>query len=1180
MNLPASANASGQRPRREAVRRLRPLRALFVFLCLIALLFAVALWRLVQHGLPLDFLQARIEQTLEAQFPHRQISIDTPRLAWDDKTASLLLQLRNVRLSADGKAPAAQFDSLLLGVNPRALLRQRIRLDHVIVIGGFMEVQRRQDSAFDFPLATTTHTQGAQDAQKASAPAGFFSPALLPAMVGRLAQTHPILAELQRLEIRNGELRFRAQASETSLNLRALNLELQRSRHDLGWQIATRVQSNADIWHLQAQGRQSLANGSGEIRLQLENLMPSRLARLQDLVSTPPLLRALQLPLRGQISLRFDAGGALHAAEMEMDMGKGAIHLADFAPLRERSIALDSGRLRGRYDADENRLLLDEAHFLAPANRISLNGSISLDAANMPKRLELQGEDLRVHIAGITEAAVPIERLDMQADVHLPNADLTRAELHLERLRLLLPAARSVNISGSIIEAPQSPQLRLAISAEELNKDEMMSLWPLPLETATRDWVRAHASEAMLRDIRIRLNMDGGALAATLQEGRPLAENSLFMETGVHALVLDYLPPLPPIRNAEGGLRLRDNRFDAWAETASVQASANTPDIALNELEFSVTDTSITDPPSTTRLSFRGEANALLTLLQGEFIGLGQKDASIDAMQSAGTITGDLTLAMRLYDEIEPQHLDLAVTAGGANLLLPVAESDYALSKADLDFTANLEALSATGTAHINDVPVTLAYHKNTAADEDGAVAIHIDGRLDSTRLQRLGVKPPLQPDGRIPVSLELQGDRDGIHAGDLHMDLTPAGFATPMLGWHKPKGQRASLRMHLGFADDDSVTVSDLRLHGEDVEVQGALRLNAQGRLQRADFPVLRIGADTSLALRAQRRQDGLLALDVSGQSLDLRDMVDDILGGEGMFGSEKDGGGEEEEASEKNMVETLIGGRMDRLLAHDGIALEDARFFLRQAGDHVKELQLDARLNGETFQLRLQPADEADNAGATGGGRRLRIFSGDGGATLKGLDLYPHVSGGILHMDAEVSPIGAPLLIRGTITGSEYRVTNAPGFARLLSLASLSGIADLLTQSGIFFRKLELPFEMTAERINLLDGDMSGPSLGLTLRGEINHITEQVDLHGALVPSYVLNSLLGNIPLLGELIVGRQGEGIFGVTFLISGPVDDVSIVANPFSVLTPGILRRLTEFGDTPPQQTDEEDPPAKP
>ena len=64
-------------------------------------------------------------------------------------------------------------------------------------------------------------------------------------------------------------------------------------------------------------------------------------------------------------------------------------------------------------------------------------------------------------------------------------------------------------------------------------------------------------------------------------------------------------------------------------------------------------------------------------------------------------------------------------------------------------------------------------------------------------------------------------------------------------------------------------------------------------------------------------------------------------------------------------------------------------------------------------------------------------------------------------------------------------------------------------------------------------------------------------------MVPAYGINSMLGAVPILGDLLASRKGEGVFGVTYSMKGPLADPGLMVNPLSVLTPGILRRIFEF-----------------
>ena len=68
------------------------------------------------------------------------------------------------------------------------------------------------------------------------------------------------------------------------------------------------------------------------------------------------------------------------------------------------------------------------------------------------------------------------------------------------------------------------------------------------------------------------------------------------------------------------------------------------------------------------------------------------------------------------------------------------------------------------------------------------------------------------------------------------------------------------------------------------------------------------------------------------------------------------------------------------------------------------------------------------------------------------------------------------------------------------------------------------------------------------------------EVAIKGTLVPLFGINSVLGFIPLLGDLLVSKPGEGIIGRTYTVAGNADEPRVSVNPLSMVTPGILRRI--------------------
>ena len=147
-----------------------------------------------------------------------------------------------------------------------------------------------------------------------------------------------------------------------------------------------------------------------------------------------------------------------------------------------------------------------------------------------------------------------------------------------------------------------------------------------------------------------------------------------------------------------------------------------------------------------------------------------------------------------------------------------------------------------------------------------------------------------------------------------------------------------------------------------------------------------------------------------------------------------------------------------------------------------------------------------------------------------------------------------------------ADFHIIRAPALTHLVSILSLTGIVEALQGQGLAFTELEVPFTRHEGVISLLEARANGISLGFTASGKIYSYAEIVDIEGTLVPAYAINSVLGNIPVLGSIFSGgEKGGGIFAATYKITGPTESPKIEVNPLSVLAPGFLRKLFGFLD---------------
>ncbi len=143
-----------------------------------------------------------------------------------------------------------------------------------------------------------------------------------------------------------------------------------------------------------------------------------------------------------------------------------------------------------------------------------------------------------------------------------------------------------------------------------------------------------------------------------------------------------------------------------------------------------------------------------------------------------------------------------------------------------------------------------------------------------------------------------------------------------------------------------------------------------------------------------------------------------------------------------------------------------------------------------------------------------------------------------------------------------NNFKVKEVPVLAKLLTLASLQGIADVLTGEGIRFSDFEMDYDSLGNTTNINELYAIGPAISLMMEGYIVK-DKLTSLKGTLVPATTVNKTISKIPMLGEILVGKKiGEGVFGVSFKIKGPPKKLKTTVNPIKTLTPRFITRTLE------------------
>ena len=146
--------------------------------------------------------------------------------------------------------------------------------------------------------------------------------------------------------------------------------------------------------------------------------------------------------------------------------------------------------------------------------------------------------------------------------------------------------------------------------------------------------------------------------------------------------------------------------------------------------------------------------------------------------------------------------------------------------------------------------------------------------------------------------------------------------------------------------------------------------------------------------------------------------------------------------------------------------------------------------------------------------------------------------------------------------LTIDNFKVKEIPALAKILTLASLQGIADLLTGEGIRFTDFEMNYTNKGKLMTIEELYAIGPAISILIEGYIDE-NDLISLRGTLVPATTINRSIASIPLIGDLLIGKKvGDGVFGVSFKVKGPPKKLETTVNPIKTLTPRFITRTLE------------------
>lgn len=791
-----------------------------------------------------------------------------------------------------------------------------------------------------------------------------------------------------------------------------------------------------------------------------------------------------------------------------------------------------------RWETRERRFVLDPIEIEAGGAQLTLAGSILPPSGDAGSDFWALSVDLaRPGVFGSerpNEKSVVVDVFGISAKVALAAKRAT-----IERISIEGPEVHA-KISGALDWA-EGPHLKGAIQVAQTPVRSVLRLWPTHAAAPTRAWLDAHVPEGVLRQAALTLDFDQATMIESRYE-RPPPDDALRGDFDIaDGVVVDILPGLAPITGVAGSVRLT-GRTVSFAIASGVLESAPGRRLSIESGSFRVPALGFDPAQAVVDLRLSGGAEAVADILALESVAAVAR-LPIDAATVKGQVDGRLRIDFEIGKSAREEHTRVSVDVDATKLSIERFIGKERLEDANLKIVSDASnGLRVWGVGRVFGAPVTLDVRRPPGAKSQPAQAL-LSLSLDDASRARAGVGfagVSGVVGAQIATKLPIE-DADA----QVELDFTKAALDNPLPGVTKPAGKPGKAAFNLVKRPDGSA-LEQLTAEGNGVQLAGIVELGRDGAFRSAKLSQARLSPGDDMRIEATRAADAL-KLVVRGSNIDARPLLRYLTQPSSERAVQAGAGKPSTPSSEDfdlDLKAPIVTGFGKQILANVDLKFE-------RRGGKPRLLALRGSFGREPFAALLVRHPS--------GAPQVDLSTSDGGSLLAFLDLYQRMESGALTASILLGQGRSD----GTLQIHDFYLQNEPAMRQLV-MQGASRLDDKgvlrFDPDSVKFSRVQAGFTWSNGKLSIRDAVMSGSEIGLTVDGYIDLARDRIDVSGSFVPAYGLNSLLSNIPVLGLVLAGGRHEGVFAMSFRVSGAFSAPVLTVNPLSVIAPGLLRKV--------------------
>lgn len=788
----------------------------------------------------------------------------------------------------------------------------------------------------------------------------------------------------------------------------------------------------------------------------------------------------------------------------------------------------------------------------------TINTVLTLPDKMQSLEADIKGGSGRLSYGDFYPAPLEVNTLALKFTANLP-----AKSMRVSSLDVLLGDAASplkVHLSGTA----QMLENRLAVNIEtglrQLQVNEFDLYWPQAVAQGARKWLVNNLNAGTLDNATLDLAME---IPVSPEAKFQLGE--LKGSVAYSNLTVAYFGSLPAATGVAGSGTFNKGGFDLDINEGRV----NGVDIESGKVIISGMDNKKAAISVTTHLN--GPVANVFAVLEAPPIKLNADSITgLVSEQLGGQIEADFSIALPLRPDLSDGEIQYQANGRITGGIFRKFYRDYDLQAANIDFELDTSKIHFNGPLAFSDIPLTIDWTTSLAGPDEGHADFTIDSpNITAAQVGSLGydVSEYLQGDLALKASARLAPG--GPITASIEADLDNASLAIPKIHWSKPAADVGNV----GF----SLLLERNHLHAKNIHVElGKLKTGGNAEFD-ITGPVMSLTLE-SLALTYAQLKD--LKLELS----DGKNLKFSVQGGEANLAPLLSADREVVDPQEKQvaveakaMAEQLesrgfsleIGdSKLDKVYINKDTFFDSVQFSGRRDNAGWQEVSLSGRnpIAGAPAEASAQPTTTDRLASGQfrlaygppeNDGYPLQIETEDLGSLISAVKGSDVMKGGYLKLNGESQGAFLKAPIQASFNMDGFTVKEAPAISKVLNMASLTQIISTLRQTGLAFNAASGDIRLDGSRLSSQKVRMRGGSLGISVSGWADLRQQRVDLKGTIVPMVKLNAIVGAIPLLGQVLVGRDGTGIMAVDYTVTGTLGqpEASIRKEP---LTPGLLK----------------------